>query len=56
MHYLAPGGSLLAVGLQHAAFNASSGLGLAEWEYVGGLVLLTVLVAAALHTTKQAAR
>jgi membrane protease YdiL (CAAX protease family) len=56
MHYLGTRGSLLAVGLQHSAFNASSSLGLAGWEYVGGLVVLTVLVAAAHHTTKRAAR
>jgi membrane protease YdiL (CAAX protease family) len=56
MHYLDTRGSLLAVGLQHAAFNASSGLGLAGWEYVGGLVLLTVLIAAARHARKRAAR
>ena len=46
MHYLDTRGSLPAVGLQHAAFNASAGLGLAGWEYVAGLVILTTLVAA----------
>jgi membrane protease YdiL (CAAX protease family) len=56
MHYLDTRGSLLAVGLQHAAFNASGSLGLAGWEYVGGLVVLTVLVAAARRATRRAAR
>jgi membrane protease YdiL (CAAX protease family) len=45
MHYLDTRGSLLAVGLQHAAFNASAGLGSAGWEYAVGLVVLTVVVA-----------
>jgi membrane protease YdiL (CAAX protease family) len=44
-HYLATGGSLLAVGLQHAAFNASAGLGLAGWEYIAAVLILTLLVA-----------
>ncbi len=46
MHYLDTRGSLLAVGLQHAAFNASSDLGSNGWEYVIGLVVLTAGVAA----------
>jgi membrane protease YdiL (CAAX protease family) len=54
IHYVDTRGSLLAVGLQHAAFNASSELGLAKWEYVGGLVVLTVLVAITRHPIKQA--
>jgi uncharacterized protein len=51
MHYLDTRGSLLAVGLQHAAFNASADLGLAGWEYVVGLVALTVVVATARYIT-----
>ena len=53
-HYLATGGSLLAVGLQHAAFNASAGFGLAGWEYIVAMVILTLLVA--LHRTLTRAR
>lgn len=56
MHYLDTRGSLLAVGLQHAAFNASAGLGLAGWEYAAGLVVLTVVVAAARHVPRRAPR
>jgi membrane protease YdiL (CAAX protease family) len=56
MHYLDTGGSVLAVGLQHAAFNASADLGHAGWEYTAGLVVLTVLVAAARHLTGWRAR
>jgi len=52
MHYLDTRGSLLAVGLQHAAFNASAGLGTAGWEYAIGLVVLTVVVAALRHRTR----
>jgi hypothetical protein len=41
-------GSVLAVGVLHASFNASGGLAVvpAGWQYVPALVLLTLLVAA----------
>src|SRR5918997_4742739 len=41
-------GSVLAVGVLHASFNASGGMAVvpAGWQYVPALVLLTVLVAA----------
>ena len=55
MHFLDTRGSLLAVGLQHAAFNASAGLGTTGYEYAGGLIVLTVLVAAG-HVASRAAR
>jgi hypothetical protein len=42
-------GSLLAVGLQHAAFSASGGLGSAGWEYAIGLIVLTGVVAGIRH-------
>jgi membrane protease YdiL (CAAX protease family) len=45
MHYLDTRGSLLAVGLQHSAFNASGDLGSEGWEYVIALVVLTAVVA-----------
>jgi hypothetical protein len=51
MHYLDTRGSLLAVGLQHAAFNASDDLGSAGWEYAMGLIVLTGVVAGIRHLT-----
>jgi membrane protease YdiL (CAAX protease family) len=56
MHYLDTGASVLAVGLQHAAFNASADLGHAGWEYAAGLVVLTALVAAARHLARRRTR
>ena len=53
MHYLDTRGSLLAVGLQHAAFNSSADLGSNGWEYVIGLVVLTLAVAAVRHVTRH---
>jgi hypothetical protein len=53
MHYLDTRGSLLAVGLQHAAFNASSDPGSEGWEYVIALVVLTVAVAVLRHVTRR---
>ena len=44
MHYLATG-SLLAVGLQHASFNASGAFGVGGWQPTAGLVIVTVLLA-----------
>jgi hypothetical protein len=40
------GGSVLAVGVLHASFNASGGTAVvpAGWQYVPALVLLTLLV------------
>ena len=42
------GGSVLAVGVLHAAFNASGAMEVvpAGWQYVPALLLLTVLVLA----------
>jgi hypothetical protein len=51
MHYLDTRGSLLAVGLQHAAFNASADLGAKGWEYGIGLVVLTLAVAGFRYVT-----
>lgn len=47
MHLLDTGGSILAVGVQHAAWNAAGGLSAVdgEWQVVAAAVLLTVLVA-----------
>ena len=56
MHYLDTRGSLLAVGQQHAAFNASATLGTTGFEYAGGLIVLTVLVAATRRVANRAAR
>ena len=43
---IATGGSLLAVGVQHAAFNASGQLGLpGGWQYLPALVLLALITA-----------
>jgi predicted small integral membrane protein len=53
MHYLDTRGSLLAVGLQHAAFNASAGLGSASWEYGIALALLTVTLAVIRYVTRR---
>lgn len=53
MHYLDTRGSLLAVGLQHAAFNSSDELGSAGWEYAIGLLILTAVVAGIRHVTRQ---
>jgi uncharacterized protein len=41
-------GSVLAVGVLHASFNASGGMAVipAGWQYVPALVILTLLVAA----------
>jgi hypothetical protein len=51
MHYLGTRGSLLAVGLQHAAFNSSAELGSKGWEYVIALVVLTLALAVLRHVT-----
>lgn len=47
MHLLDTGGSVLAVGLQHSAWNASTDLDgvRGEWQSLAAVVLLTVLVA-----------
>lgn len=48
MLLLDTGGSILAAGLQHASFNASGNLGVMDggWQQIGGVVLLTLVVAA----------
>jgi membrane protease YdiL (CAAX protease family) len=47
--YYADTGSLLAVGVLHAAFNASGALGVIEggWQHIPALIVLTVAVAVA---------
>ena len=42
MHLLDTGGSLLAVGIQHASWNASQKLGAGEWWPLVAVILLTV--------------
>jgi uncharacterized protein len=48
MHLMDTGGSILAIAVQHAAWNASGNLGSVEgeWQVVAAAVLLTLLVAA----------
>ncbi|MFF0990590.1 CPBP family intramembrane glutamic endopeptidase [Kocuria nitroreducens] len=47
MHLLDTGGSVLAIGIQHASWNAAVSLGTVEgeWQVMVAVVLLTVLVA-----------
>ncbi|GAA1764301.1 lysostaphin resistance A-like protein [Kocuria aegyptia] len=47
MHLLDTGGSVLAIGVQHASWNAAGSLGAVEgeWQVVVAVVLLTLLVA-----------
>ena len=47
MHLLDTGGSLLAVGIQHASWNAATSLGVFSgiWQPGAAVVLLTVLLA-----------
>jgi membrane protease YdiL (CAAX protease family) len=49
MHLLDTGGSILAIGIQHAAWNAAGSLDpvQGEWQVVAAAALFTVLVAAA---------
>ena len=51
MHLLDTGGSILAIAVQHAAWNASGNLAAVdgEWQVVVAAVLLTLLVAAGRH-------
>lgn len=48
MHLLDTGGSLLAVGVQHAAFNGAGSLSGVDggWQYIPAMIVLTLLVAA----------
>jgi membrane protease YdiL (CAAX protease family) len=51
MHLLDTGGSILAIGVQHASWNAAQSLGVVDggewhWQALSATVLLTVLVAA----------
>ncbi len=48
MHLLATGGSILAIGIQHASWNAAGKLEVVDgdWQALAAAVLLTVLVAA----------
>ncbi|MFF0905350.1 UNVERIFIED_CONTAM: CPBP family intramembrane glutamic endopeptidase [Kocuria sp. CPCC 205316] len=47
MHLLDTGGSVLAIGIQHASWNAAGSLGAVEgeWQVMAAVVLLTLLVA-----------
>ncbi|WP_176337028.1 CPBP family intramembrane glutamic endopeptidase [Kocuria salina] len=47
MHLLDTGGSVLAIGIQHASWNAAGSLGAVEgeWQVLVAVVLLTLLVA-----------
>ena len=47
MHLLDTGGSVLAIGVQHAAWNSALGLDAVqgEWQAIAAVVVLTVLVA-----------
>ncbi|MGG7653337.1 CPBP family intramembrane glutamic endopeptidase [Kocuria rosea] len=47
MHLLDTGGSVLAIGIQHASWNATGSLGAVEgeWQVLVAVVLLTLLVA-----------
>ena len=47
MLYLDTAGSLLAVGIMHAAFNASGSLGVVRggWQYIPALIVLTIAMA-----------
>lgn len=49
MHLLDTGGSILAIGVQHAAWNAAGNIEAfdGEWQVIVAAILLTVLVAAA---------
>jgi membrane protease YdiL (CAAX protease family) len=51
--YLDTAGSLLAVGLMHASYNAAAQLGAADggWQFIPALVVLTVSVAAVRRPT-----
>jgi hypothetical protein len=47
MHLLDTGGSILAIGIQHAAWNAAGNIdGVnGEWQSIAAVALLTVLIA-----------
>jgi hypothetical protein len=47
MHLVGTGGSILAIGVQHAAWNAAGNIdGVnGEWQSIAAVVLLTVLIA-----------
>jgi membrane protease YdiL (CAAX protease family) len=57
-HLLATGGSLLAVGVQHAAFNASGDLvaGSGGWQFLPALVVLVLIVAVTRRLRSRPAR
>ncbi|MFI7743122.1 CPBP family intramembrane glutamic endopeptidase [Kocuria rhizosphaericola] len=58
MHLLDTGGSVLALGIQHASWNAAGGLGAVtgEWQVMGAVVLLTLLVALERRVRGQGSR
>lgn len=58
MHLLDTGGSILAIGIQHAAWNAAGNLDpvQGEWQVVAAAALFTVLVAAARRVGRSTSR
>lgn len=58
MHLLDTGGSVLAIGIQHASWNAAGSLGAVEgeWQVMVAVVLLTLLVALERRLRGQGAR
>ncbi|MFC4903998.1 CPBP family intramembrane glutamic endopeptidase [Kocuria oceani] len=58
MHLLDTGGSVLAIGVQHASWNAAGSLGAVEgeWQVMVAVVLLTLLMALERHVRGRDAR
>lgn len=58
MHLLDTGGSVLAIGVQHASWNAAGSLGAVagEWQVMVAVVLLTLLVALERHVRGRGTR
>jgi hypothetical protein len=56
IHLLDTGGSILAIGLQHAAWNAAGSLGpvQGDWQAIAAVALFTVVVAAARRVGNRA--
>lgn len=55
-HLLATGGSLLAVGLQHASFNASAGFGDDGWQYAVAVAVVAGAVGIARRVRRGGSR
>lgn len=58
MHLLATGGSLLAIGIQHASWNAAGSLdGVhGDWQYISAAILLTGLIAVSQRSRRREQR